>query len=96
MQTTDLVDKFFRDGYVVIPNGWSTNQIQELNNFCDASQASDPSVWGIGRTPTYQYSQPLLDSNSGNVLDYFARPANKQWFHLMEVLLGGDGSFQVC
>ena len=92
MQTTDLVDKFFRDGYVVIPNGWSSNQIQELNNFCDASQASDPSVWGIGRAPTYQYSQPLLDNNSGNVLDHFSRPANKQWFHLMEVLLGGAGS----
>ena len=83
---------FERHGYAVLAGALNAAEIDELNAFCDRTQAERPAAWGLGdrRKPHHRnqgliFSQPLLDHPE---LDGFTRHAAS--FPVVARLLGGE------
>jgi Phytanoyl-CoA dioxygenase (PhyH) len=82
---------FEANGYVVLTNALSPEEIVQLNAFCDRTQKERPEAWGLSerRKPHHRnqgliFSQPLLDYPE---LDPYTRHAPA--FPVVERLLGG-------
>ncbi|MDE2357426.1 MAG: phytanoyl-CoA dioxygenase family protein [Alphaproteobacteria bacterium] len=83
---------FAAEGYVVLSEALSADELAFLNAFFDRTQREHPDAWGLGarRKPHHRnqgliYSQPLLDHPE---LDPFVRhPAS---FPIVAQLLGGE------
>ncbi len=88
----DSAYRFFAaNGYVVLANCLSPQELAFLNGFCDRTQTERPDSWGLGgrRKPHHRnqgliFSQPLLDYPE---LDAFVRHPSS--FPLVARILGG-------
>ena len=89
----DAAVAFFNaHGYVVLANCLSDAELDELNAFCDRSQAERPEAWGLTdkRKPHHRnqgliYSHPLLDYPE---LDPYTR--HPRAYPIVGRLLGGE------
>jgi hypothetical protein len=83
---------FARHGYVVLADCLDVAELDQLNAFCDRTQAELPEAWGLGerRKPHHRnqgliFSQPLLDHPE---LDPYTRP--RRSFPVVAELMGGE------
>jgi hypothetical protein len=57
-----IVQFYEENGFVLITEALSGEEVAYLNEFCDATRAAEPELWGIdGPMPVDSYAQPLLD-----------------------------------
>ena len=90
-QSALAAEHFEKWGYVVLEQAISAQEIDDLNQFIQRSQAQRPDLWGLGekRKPHHRnqgliLSQPLLDFPE---LDQYLRHPGS--FSLIAMLLGG-------
>jgi len=91
-QSDEACEHFDENGFVVLGNCLSEEELQHLNGFFDQTQREMPERWGLGerRKPHHRnqgliYSQPLLDHPE---LDgYTQHPSS---YPIVEKLLGGE------
>lgn len=91
-QSRAAIAHFEENGFVVLSPCLSPDELKELNDFYDRTQAQLPDVWGLGerRKPHHRnqgliFSQPLLDHPE---LDsYTQHPVT---FPIVSELLGGE------
>ncbi len=90
-QVDEIYDFFATNGYVVIENCLSDEEVADLNGFFDRTQQEVPEKWGLSekRKPHHRnqgliFSQPLLDHPE---LDgYLQHPSS---YPVVEKILGG-------
>jgi hypothetical protein len=85
--------EFFRtNGYAVIEDALSADELAFLNGFCDRTQRQQPKCWGIPQDGSQWkggiYLQPLLDHPS---LDRYMR--HPSTFPLVDRIMGGQARF---
>lgn len=97
-QRQEAVDFFQDNGFVVLVNCLSADELNYLNNFFDRTQAERPDEWGLGqsrkphhRTQGLIYSQPLLDYPELD--DYTQHPRS---YPIVCELLGGEDRPRFC
>ena len=90
-QSVRAAEHFEKWGYVVLEQAISAQEVDDLNQFIQRSQAQRPDLWGLGekRKPHHRnqgliLSQPLLDFPE---LDQYLRHPGS--FSLIAMLLGG-------
>lgn len=82
----DIKQNFIENGYVILEEAFSSDETEELLRFVRESQVSPSNKWDFGDT-TWQYSQPLLDTDE---LDKFIR--HQVCFPIIDSLMGGNGA----
>ncbi len=82
---------FAAEGYVVLDGALSQDEVRHLNDFCDRTQITHATAWGLGnaRKPHHRnqgliYSQPLLDHPE---LDPYTRHPSS--FPVVAAIMGG-------
>jgi hypothetical protein len=86
--TSKALNFFRTNGYVVIPNALTPDEVAFLNSFVDQDMAAHPEDWHIGKTTLRSHGHPLMENPQ---LDRFVQHPNT--FPLMREILGEEIRF---
>jgi hypothetical protein len=88
MTTSEALAFFKENGYGVIPNALTPDEVAFLNAFVDRDMAAHPEDWRIGQTPVRGHAHPLMENPE---LDRFVQ--HPSTFPLMREILGDEIRF---
>src|SRR3954470_2827863 len=88
MTTREALAFFKTNGYVVIPDALTPDEVAFLNKFMDRDLAAHPEDWHVGTTQVRGHAHPLMENPR---LDPFVQHPNT--FPLMREILGDEIRF---
>jgi ectoine hydroxylase len=88
MTTSEALSFFKTNGYVVIPNALTPDELACLNEWVDRDIAAHPEDWHSSKTPPRGHAHPLMESPR---LDPFVQ--HPSTFPLMREILGDEIRF---
>jgi hypothetical protein len=88
MRTSEALAFFKENGYVVIPDALTADEVAFLNAWVDRDMAAHPDDWHSSKTPPRGHAHPLMESPE---LDLFVQ--HPSTFPLMREILGEEIRF---
>ena len=87
-QADEILAYFTENGFAVIENSLSAEDVRYLNDFIDRSQEERPDEWGVGKRPLRDHGQILVDHPE---LDRFVQ--HGATYPILNAILGEDIRF---